>query len=681
MDASTIGREDARDPVAGRERDFEERPRLLLRGVEVVPLVVGQGEDGVARARPGRYGRGRRSRPHRRRYVRAPDARRSLPCPSSMRARPPRLAISVCATSAARARCRASWRLLWAAGRRSQISQIPRKPSASALTRSAVRPAVKPASASSSSLPRASPPWSIRLRAGGGTGRRTRTSPAPAASHAATSARGTASSSIPAPADVSVHERERRRDRGQRDRISRSCSAGSASDQRRLHGQVRVDQEVEPRLDQARRGEVEVACRKGVLDASTCSPCRGTSARRGRGARHLRGRFLDELRAQDLREEMVVPVPRRPRADALDEEVLVDEVLEHAGAIHPGESLGQLGRQPVDDRSLQQEPPGLLGLRPEAPPARGSRRRRCRRAARRPIPWATPERQGEQPQPCGPALGPVEQRLEEPRGWSSTSSASRNSRVSSAVKARSAARSSTSSPFARKTWTGRSGSWRVEMISRSFGVSARAGAARSRWHSGARNVVEVVDDERHRRPQSATAFRSRSTKPAGVPARGAARRARPVLAGATAGGRRGTAPRRRSRPRRGRRDIHATLLRGRSASQVERRAVFPAPAGAEMRTRRPFAPGVERIEQARRRMAGRGGRGTSRSGVATSLELGARRGGGPAGGRRYGGQGGAPFGSTKNVDAHRGDVKECSSVGVPSFGVRLGHPRPPEHRQ
>ena len=78
---------------------------------------------------------------------------------------------------------------------------------------------------------------------------------------------------------------------------------------------------------------------------------------------HLRAAFLEELRAQDLREEMVVPVPRRVRADALDEEVLVDELLERGGAIRPCQSLGQIGRQPVDDRRLEEEPPGLLGLR------------------------------------------------------------------------------------------------------------------------------------------------------------------------------------------------------------------------------------------------------------------------------------------------------------------------------
>ena len=113
---------------------------------------------------------------------------------------------------------------------------------------------------------------------------------------------------------------------------------------------------------------------------------------------------------------MVIAVPRRPRADALDEEVLVDEVLEHAGGLHAGQGLGELGREPVDDRGLQQETPCLLGLPAKrllhevvhggAVVEQGVDRSRGRPTLR----------QGEQPEPCGPPLGPVEQNLED-RRW------------------------------------------------------------------------------------------------------------------------------------------------------------------------------------------------------------------------------------------------------------------------
>ena len=127
---------------------------------------------------------------------------------------------------------------------------------------------------------------------------------------------------------------------------------------------------------------------------------------------HLRGAFLEELSAQDLREEMVVPVPRRVRAHALDEEVLVDELLERSGAIRPRESLGQIGGQPVDDRGLEEEPPGFLRLR-----LQGFLYQVVDGGAlveERVHDSATLERQGEKAQPGGPALGAREQRLEEP---------------------------------------------------------------------------------------------------------------------------------------------------------------------------------------------------------------------------------------------------------------------------
>ena len=77
-------------------------------------------------------------------------------------------------------------------------------------------------------------------------------------------------------------------------------------------------------------------------------------------------RRVPELRAQQLREEMVVAIPGRLRVEPLDEDVVGDEALREVSAVRAfGHGIREIGREPLGDGGREEEVARLVGLSPQ----------------------------------------------------------------------------------------------------------------------------------------------------------------------------------------------------------------------------------------------------------------------------------------------------------------------------
>ena len=112
---------------------------------------------------------------------------------------------------------------------------------------------------------------------------------------------------------------------------------------------IGAPKELEPRIDHGRRQELQVAAFECVLNgvdrsAVVVVPARGAPVELG----HLRSPEMVQLRAQQCGEERVVAVGAGLRPDALDEDVLRHEALEHMRAVRPvRQHVGKLRRDLV----------------------------------------------------------------------------------------------------------------------------------------------------------------------------------------------------------------------------------------------------------------------------------------------------------------------------------------------
>ena len=122
---------------------------------------------------------------------------------------------------------------------------------------------------------------------------------------------------------------------------------------------------------------------------------------------------MPQLRAQELREQVVVAVPGRLRLDAVDEEVVRHEPLGDVGAVGAARHrVREIGCEPLGDRGREQEVADVVRLAPqhlrEQVLGGGTLVERERLEHRR-VRLALPVREHEQPQSGRPALGAGEQ--------------------------------------------------------------------------------------------------------------------------------------------------------------------------------------------------------------------------------------------------------------------------------